>query len=121
MILRQMVLQAEGLHRRMGMKILDKVRIGSVDYEIKHTNDIIIVDHKECYGDINYNKKIIRIGNNITSLQGEEETLLHEILHGIVYERNFTYDKNDDETITEELARGLHQVIRDNPGIFEAE
>lgn len=101
------------------MNIPDKVRIGSIDYEVKHTNDVIIVDHKECYGDINYDKKVIRIGNNIQSHQGEEETFLHELVHGIVYERDFSYDKNDNETITEELARGLHQVIRDNPEIFK--
>lgn len=90
-----------------------------MDYTVKRVDEVIIVDHKECFGSIDYNKKIIRIANNIQDLQGEEETFLHEILHGIVFERNFTYEKNDDETITEELARGLHQVIKDNPGIFK--
>lgn len=103
------------------MRIPDKVRIGSMDYKVERTDDVILVDHKECYGNIDFNKKVIRIQSNVQDSQGEKETLLHEILHGIVYERNFSYDKNDDETITEELARGLHQVIRDNPNIFREE
>ena len=100
------------------MNIPDKVRIGSMDYIVKKVDEVIIVDHKECFGSIEYNKKIIKIGNDIQDKQSEEVTLLHEIFHGIVFERNFSYEKNDDETITEELARGMHQVIKDNIGMF---
>jgi len=103
------------------MKIPETVRIGSMDYSVKRTDEIIIVDNKKCKGDINYLSKEIRISNEIKNTQDNEVTLLHEICHGIVYERNFTYKDNDEETITEELARGLHQVIRDNPKIFQAE
>lgn len=103
------------------MNILEKIRIGSMDYTVELTEDIILVDHKECCGDIDLLKKVIRINKNIQDIQGMQETLLHEIFHGIVFERNFTYEKNDEETITEELARGLHQVIRDNPDLFKEE
>lgn len=101
------------------MEIPSKVRIGSIDYTVQYTDNTICVDHKECYADINYNEKIIRLGKNLQDKQGEEVTLLHEILHGIVYERNFSYENNTDEDITEELARGLHQIIRDNPELFQ--
>ncbi|SMC17218.1 hypothetical protein SAMN02745134_00262 [Clostridium acidisoli DSM 12555] len=100
------------------MNIPSKVRIGSVDYMISRTDEIIIVNHQECFGDIDFNKKIIRIAQNIQDIQGEEITLLHEMLHGLVYERNFEYERCDDETITEEISRGLHQLIRDNPQVF---
>ena len=103
------------------MNIPSKVRVGSMDYTVELTEDIILVDHKECFGDVNLIKKVIRINKNNQDIQGMQETLLHEIFHGIVYERNFTYDKNDDETITEELARGLHQIIKDNPNMFKEE
>ena len=101
------------------MNIVNKVRIGSIDYTVNKTTEIILVDHKECFGSIDYNKKLILINSELQDIQGQEETLLHEIVHGIVYERNFSYEKNDDETITDELARGLHQLIRDNPKLFE--
>jgi len=101
------------------MTIPNKVRVNGVDYAIKRSDELIIINHKECFGDIDYNKKLIRIKNDLQDIQGEEETLLHEIFHAIVYERNFDYSKNDDETITEELARGLYQIVKDNPSLFE--
>lgn len=100
------------------MNIPKSVRIGSMDYKVIITDEIIIVDHKECSGMIDYNQHEIKVKNDMQDIQGMEATLLHEIMHGITNERNFTYEKNDDETITEELARGLHQLIRDNPGMF---
>jgi len=100
------------------MKIPDKVRIGSIDYTVEITGEVIIVDRKECNGEIDYNEKVIKIRNDMQCVQSQEITLLHEIVHGIVYERNFAYEKCNEETITEELARGLHQVIKDNPEMF---
>lgn len=101
------------------MNIPDKVRIGSMDYQIQFVDGPIIVNSHTCYGDIDYNKHVIRILKDCEDTQGKERTLLHEIVHGIRYERNFDYENNDDETITEEIARGLHQVIRDNPELFK--
>ena len=101
------------------MNIPKIVRIGSMDYKIIVSNEIILGDNKACFGDVDLRKKVIRINNELQGVQGQEETLLHEIFHGISEERNFLYEKNDDETITEELARGLHQLIRDNPEMFK--
>jgi len=103
------------------MKIPEQIRIGSMVYSVTRTDEFILVDHKECMGDIDYLKKTIRIKRGIQDSQGEQETLLHEIIHGITHERNFGYNNNDEETVTEELARGLHQIILDNPNMFEGE
>jgi len=101
------------------LNILKSVRIGSMDYKVLLNDKLILEDGKECFGAINFRKKEIKINNELQDIQGQEETFLHEILHGICEERNFIYEKNDDETITEELARGLHQLIKDNPKLFE--
>lgn len=101
------------------MKIPDKVRIDSIDYSIELTDDVILVDRRECNGDVDLRKRVIRINKNIQSKQGMEKTLLHEIVHGIISERNLDFERTDEETIVDELARGFHQVIRDNPGIFK--
>ena len=101
------------------MKIPSSVRIGSVDYKIIMTDEILLVNDLSCCGKINYNQHEIKVKNDMQDVQGMEITLLHEIFHAITNERNFTYVKNDDETITEELARGLHQLIRDNPNMFK--
>ena len=100
------------------MIIPESVRIGSIDYKVIFTDEILAVGGHMVYGLIEYDKHNIKIKNGITDSQGIESTLLHEIMHGITHERNFTYDKNDDEGITEELARGLHQLIKDNPDMF---
>ena len=39
------------------------------------------------------------------------------MLHGIIRERNLNVE--NEELIVEEIALGLHQVIRDNPKIFK--
>ena len=103
----------------MALNILKSVRIGSMDYKVELTDEVILVEHKECFGSADFNNKVIKINTELHHTQGQEETLLHEIFHAITHERNFSYDKNDDETITEELARGLHQLIKDNPKLFE--
>lgn len=91
-----------------------------MDYQIQFVDGPIIIDNHTCYGDIEYDKHTIRILKDCEDTQGKECTLMHEIVHGIRHERNFTYENNNEETITEELARGLHQVIKDNPGLFTA-
>lgn len=99
------------------MNIPSKIRIGSCDYIVNFTEDNLIVDSKVCYATIYYNNHKIEIDNKTGDQQLHELSLLHELLHGIVKERNLLL-KDDEELIVEELARGLHQVIRDNPKIF---
>ena len=71
---------------------------------------------KESYAVIDYNFHKIRINNKLADKQSNEMAFLHELLHGIVRERNI--ELTDEELIVEEIARGLHQVIKDNPEIF---
>jgi hypothetical protein len=104
---------------KIKMNIPEKVRIGSMDYSVIFTDETLIVNGRECKGMITYEKHEIKIKNGISDKQGEEETFLHEVVHGIVYERNFNLNAVDeDELKVDEIARGLHQFIRDNPNIF---
>jgi hypothetical protein len=98
------------------MNIPGKIRIGSFDYLVEYTEHPITLDGKECYGKIDYNFHTITINNKIADVQKNEKTFLHELVHGIIHERNIVV--RQEETVVEEIARGLHQVIRDNPGIF---
>lgn len=103
------------------MNILDKVRIGSSDYSVIISNETLVVDRQECKGMIDYEFHKIKINNEIQDVQGQEQTFLHELLHGIVRERNLDLSNSDEETIIDEIATGLHQVIRDNLEIFKEE
>lgn len=101
------------------MKIPDKVRIGSMDYKIEQTEDVIVLNGQECTGIIEYDKHLIRLNSNIQDKQGIEQTLLHEIVHGIIDDRKIELVPEHMEQIVDDISCGLHQVIRDNPDIFK--
>lgn len=42
------------------------------------------------------------------------ETLIHEILHGIIFDRQIDFQNDDEEAIIERLSRGLYQVLKEN-------
>jgi hypothetical protein len=98
------------------MLIPEKVRIGSCDYEVILTDKPILREGQQCYGHIDLEHREIEIDNTLQDIQGQEITLLHEIAHGIIYERDLKLQ--DEEFIVHELAKALHQIIRDNPIMF---
>ncbi|GEM_PF-796903 len=100
------------------MNIPNKVRIGSADYEVKQEDETITINSVQCKGMIDYEYHEIKIDTSIQDKQGMEQTFLHELVHGIVRERSLDLQNSDDETIVDEIAMGLHQVIRDNIKIF---
>lgn len=103
------------------MNIPEGIRIGSMDYKVELTEKTLGLNGRVCYGTIDYEKHLIEINRELRDKQGTEQTFLHELVHGIVKERNLDLQNSNDETIVDEIATGLHQVIRDNPKIFEVE
>lgn len=101
------------------MNIPDKLRIGSIDYDVELTKENLVVRSQESYGYIDYNYHVIKINESLQDKQGQEQTFLHELIHGIIRERSLNIE--NEEVIVEEIAIGLHQVIRDNPIIFSKE
>lgn len=97
------------------MNIKNAIKIGSMTYSVKITNEPIILNHQECKGIIEYDDLTIKISNKIAK-QRQEETFIHEILHGIIHERNLILE--DEEMIVEEISKCLYQVIKDNKEIF---
>lgn len=98
------------------MQIPNKVRIGSCDYSVEFTENNLVAHGRECYATIQYDQHKININKNLGDNQKNELNFLHELFHGIIHERNLEVE--DEECIVEELARGLHQVIKDNKEIF---
>lgn len=102
------------------MNIPEKVRIGSMDYKVVLTEDVILKNNQQCYGHIGFDTHIIEIDKTLRDIQGQQQTFLHELVHGIVYE--FKIDFSDkEESVVDKLADALHQVIRDNPDIISKE
>lgn len=94
--------------------MIDKIKIGCLDYEVKKTNEILVVDNRVCKGRISFEKQIIELSDDeVQSEQGRELTFWHEVVHGIVRERGLEWGAND-EFYTEELARGIYALMKDN-------
>ena len=98
------------------MRILEKIRIGSVDYTVEMTDNNVVVDNQACYGSISYTDHVIKIDKKLGDRQRVELTMLHEMFHGVLHERGIKID--DEESIVESLAKGLHQIVRDNQEMF---
>lgn len=96
------------------MNIPEKIKIGYKDYDVKIVDGNIVDDNKICYGRILYNDCKIEISTQY-SKNVQECTLLHEVLHGI----DDAYDIGIPEEHIQKLAKGLLQVIKDNPGMFK--
>lgn len=91
------------------------VRIGCYDYAVIETDEVLIVDGSECKGQIDYNRHEIKISNKDTfGDQSKEQTLWHEIVHGIISYRRVDPQKADHETLVDELALALYGMCKSN-------
>lgn len=97
------------------MVIKDKIKIGAMTYDVIKTHEVIVLDNQVCNGVIDHEDLVIKISTD-RSEQRQEETFIHELLHGIIRERNLILE--DEEMIVEEISKGLYQVIKENKEIF---
>lgn len=97
------------------MKIPKKVKIGGITYTVR------IVDHRQIennnVGKISPVKAEILIAE--CNRQQMAATLLHEVVHGILYQLGQT--EEHDEQAVEALSGALHALIVDNPEMFAAQ
>ena len=105
------------------MFIPEKVRVGSVDYNVTVADERLILDTQQCSGTVDYGMNEINIDSGIQSKEHCEITFLHELVHAIFNERNlyfpeFGIDGDIEEKIVNCVAYGLHQVVKDNPQVF---
>lgn len=100
------------------MKIPNTVKVGSMIYSVVVGDEVLVIDCKTCKGTIEYEKHLIKINNVVQDSQGMEQSFLHELIHAIVRERNIVLDGTNEDLEVDEIARGLHGIIVDNPGIF---
>lgn len=99
------------------MKIPEIVRVASVDYDVNLKDESLILDGIQCDGAIDYYYHTIELDRSVQDVQGLQITFLHELVHAIVRENKIDL-AGDFEEVTDKLAYGLHQIIRDNPEIF---
>jgi Zn-dependent peptidase ImmA (M78 family) len=82
-----------------------RILIGPIRYKVVET------DIASICGDINTVECCIRL-NKAMKPDIRRVTLWHEIVHGILYAAGQT---DHDEVLTDAIAHGIVQVLRDNP------
>lgn len=90
---------------------MDKVKIGGIVYQIEVKNDL--AGETGNWGETNLKKTTIALDSNM-SKQRTDQTLVHEIVHGIFEEAGF----EQDEDKVNRLGIVLYQVLKDNDFSF---
>lgn len=90
---------------------MDKVKIGGIVYSVEIKEDL--VGHTGNWGETNLKKTTIALDSNM-SKQRTDQTLVHEIVHGIFEEAGF----EQDEDKVNRLGIVLYQVLKDNDFSF---
>lgn len=93
------------------MKIPESVRINGIEYNIRLVKDLND-GNSILQGMIDYIKSEIHL-NDGYGHQSKCITLLHEIIHGILYHSGIDLGEMEEKTI-DILAYGIHQVLQDN-------
>lgn len=101
------------------MNIPKKVIISGVEYDVIFEDKPLFCNNQRAYAHIDFDNKEISIDGGIQDSQGCNQSLLHEIIHGIVYDRELDFKNDDEETIVDQISKGLYQVIKDNPNMFK--
>ena len=98
--------------------IPNHIKIDAVMYNVIESPGPLLIKGLECTGTIDYCNNLISILETLGESQ-KKVTLMHEIMHGIVYERTLDLNKSDEETVVNELGKGFINVIRDNPELID--
>jgi hypothetical protein len=104
------------------MTLPNNVRIAGFDYQIKYEDakgmpEMGLQFGQELCGCIQQKEQHIVINNEYT-VDRQKETILHEIVHGIVSSYNVPVTEKQHEDVVTGISSGLFQVLNDNPDII---
>lgn len=106
----------------MALKLPEFIKIDNINYTVKVVKDLKSDDKKlKLLGCVSYIDSIINIDDK-SSVDTAINTLAHEIVHAIFYERGIEDLISKDvllEKIVDEVSKGLVQIIRDNPELIK--
>lgn len=99
---------------------MKKIKVGYSDVKLEYVGEEDSKWLKEHHGEFIAETSVIKLAKNQRPSE-ELNTLIHEILHAIVYTYGLNNDAGvlkktqDEEQVVAVLANGLQQIIRDNP------
>lgn len=92
----------------------EKVTILGLEYKVE---EVEVVDRQEAlWGEIDYENLSIRIDVGLSEAR-KQQTLLHEIMHGILEELGYS-ELNEDETAVRGIAAALYCILK-SPTILD--
>lgn len=90
-----------------------KLKIGHIDYEVKKKK-VVKNNDDVCIGLIDYHESTISLQKDL-SKQVATQTLIHEVMHGIMVESGFEHgDGIHTEDTVNRIALTLHGFLKDN-------
>ena len=95
---------------------MKNIKIGYRDYKIKNL-DSIVSKCNEINGQFLASDGMIALSSTEDNIS-HANTLIHEILHAIVYQWGIDVDDKEEEKICNTLANGLTTVFVDNPSLL---
>ena len=93
-----------------------EIKIGYRNYKIKNL-DSIVSKCNEINGQFLASDGVIALSSEEDSIS-HTNTLIHEILHGIVYQWGIDIDEKEEEKICNTIENGLTTVLVDNPWLL---
>ena len=90
---------------------MDKIKILGCSYEVQETNQVCRDEFK--FGEIDHVEQTIKISSGLKD-DRKAATLLHEIVHGILFSLG-EGELHDNEDFVTGFSASLAQVLQDNP------
>ena len=95
---------------------MKNIKIGYRDYKIKNL-DSIVSRCNEINGQFLASDGVIALSSTEDSIS-HANTLIHEVLHAIIYQWGIDLDDKEEEKICNTIANGLTTVFVDNPSLL---
>lgn len=89
---------------------IKKIKIMATEYEVEEVEQID--KYERLLGQINYEEQKIQVDRSISE-DMKKETLIHEILHGILEKLGYV-DLNEDEQKVHSIASTMYLVLKEN-------
>lgn len=100
----------------MTYKLPATIRIGRYDIKLIQEERPFLEDGRACMGYFKSEELVFSVKLGICPQQ-LADTLFHEILHAIAYERGLVEPAEEEEAVLV-FGAGIVQARRDNPGLF---
>lgn len=94
-----------------------KIKINETDYKVVCRSKRWGRD-KKAYGQITYDKKLIEITEGQTP-QEYLDTVIHEVMHGIIEEYEVKMDRRKEEKFVTNISNHLTDVLKKNPKLLD--